>query len=364
VADAREVASESVVAVEGSERESPTVEVDEERLAIVVQGLIQASVEGSCSPGNGALAHRRHFSGGEFREGTGEKVRCSTVGNGSIHWTRSGASSEVVEERLEVGVNGRHESTLGTSPLASRSPDSVSDARALPPNATCDSIALIFHNSSDIIHFVERQATPMLLPILRSQQQGQLLAWMLDDPARECSLAELSRQLNIPAPSIHLEIERAEVTGVVTSRMVGRTRLVKANPASRLFAPLIELLVMSFGVPHRLRGALAPIPEISAAYIFGSWAARFQQVGGTRAIGDIDILILGSPDRDAVYQAVASVEPELGYPVQVTFRSSGWLDTASDSFRSTVASRPLVQILGADANATNAVAAATPSRAH
>jgi hypothetical protein len=204
----------------------------------------------------------------------------------------------------------------------------------------------------------------MLLPILRSQQQGQLLAWMLDDPARECSLAELSRQLNIPAPSIHREIERAEVTGVVTSRMVGRTRLVKANPASRLFAPLRELLVMSFGVPHRLRGALAPISEISAAYIFGSWAARFLQVGGARAIGDIDLLILGSPDRDAVYQAVASVEPELGYPVQVTFRSSDWLDTASDSFRSTVVSRPLLQILGADANATNAVAAATPSRAH
>jgi len=185
----------------------------------------------------------------------------------------------------------------------------------------------------------------MLLPILRSRQQGQLLAWILDDPERECSLTELSRQLKIPAPSVHREVERAEATGVVISRMVGRTRLVKANPASRFFAPLRELLVMSFGVPDRLHGALTGIPGISGAHIFGSWAARFLQVGGTRPIGDIDLLVLGSPNRDAVYQAVAEVAPDLGHPVQVTFRPGDWLATSSDSFRTTVASRPLLQIL-------------------
>jgi hypothetical protein len=215
-----------------------------------------------------------------------------------------------------------------------------------------------------IIHFVERSPAPPLLPILRSQQQAQLLTWLLDDPDREVSLADLSLQLEIPISSVHREVERAEKAGLVVSRRVGRTRLVRANANSPFVAPLRELLVKSFGVPARLGEALGNIQGAERAYIFGSWAARYLGVAGSRPVADVDVLVLGSPDRDAVYQAVTDVEPSLGYPVQVTLRGSDWLETASDSFHDTVVGRPLVQIVGDDGFLMNASAAEMHSVAH
>jgi predicted nucleotidyltransferase len=216
----------------------------------------------------------------------------------------------------------------------------------------------------DIIQFVERKPTPSLLPILRSQQQADLLTWLLDHVDRESSLVDLSAQLRIPLTSVHREIERAEQAGLLTSRRVGHTRLVRANSENPFVAPLRELLVMAFGPPVRLGKVLGAIDGVKAAYIFGSWAARYLGTIGARPVGDVDVLVLGSPDRDAVYQAVGAVSPELGYPVQVTLREANWLKEGSDSFHDTVLGRPLLQIVGGEDAAINESAAATQSDAH
>lgn len=204
------------------------------------------------------------------------------------------------------------------------------------------------HKMEDKIQFVDRNPAPPLLPILRSRQQAELLAWLLDDPEREASLGELSLRLDIPTSSVHREVGRAERAGLVVSRRVGRTRLVRVNKQSRLVAPLRELLLMTFGVPGRLRQVLGPIPGVESAYIFGSWAARYLDVIGSRPVGDIDVLVLGTPDRDEVYRAATGVDPEFGYPVQITIRSADWLEAGAGSFHDTVASRPLLQIVGAE----------------
>ena len=42
-----------------------------------------------------------------------------------------------------------------------------------------------------ILQFVDRSPPPSLLPILRSQQQGEILALLLGDPDLELSLTEI-----------------------------------------------------------------------------------------------------------------------------------------------------------------------------
>ena len=125
-----------------------------------------------------------------------------------------------------------------------------------------------------------------------------------------------------------------------------------------------QLLVMSFGVPERLASALSNVSGVQSAYIFGSWAARYLDVSGLRPVGDIDLLVLGDPDRDVVYNKITEVEPELGHPIQVTFRPGDWLESGTDSFHDTVVSRPLVQIVGVGERARNEAAAVTASVAH
>ena len=103
-------------------------------------------------------------------------------------------------------------------------------------------------------------------------------------------------------------MRRAEQAGLVTSRKLGNTRLVRANTESPYYGGLAEVLTRAFGVPAVIAEALAPVRGISAAYLYGSWAARHDGQTGPRPVGDIDVLILGEPDRDQLYEALSATK--------------------------------------------------------
>lgn len=195
-----------------------------------------------------------------------------------------------------------------------------------------------------ILLLVDRQSAPPLLPILRSQQQGEILALLLGDPELELSLTEIATRLGVPHPSVYREIQRAEQAGLVTSRKIGNTRLVRANISSPYYSGLAEVLTRAFGVPAVLAEVLRGVDGITAAYIYGSWAARHEGQAGQRPVGDIDVLILGEPDRDQIYAALSTAEQRLALPVQATIRDAAWLKSGSGSFHDTITSRPLVEL--------------------
>jgi DNA-binding transcriptional ArsR family regulator len=200
------------------------------------------------------------------------------------------------------------------------------------------------HKLSSTLHFMDRAPTPSLLPIFRSQQQAELLALLLGDPQLELSVSDLASQQSTPYASVHREIERAEAAGLVTSRKVGNTRLVRANSESPYFEGLAQVLTRAFGVPAVLAAALRPVDGITGAFVCGSWAARYLGTAGQRPVEDIDVLVLGGPDRDELYAAIEEVEPRLGRPVQVTIRHASWLEDGHGSFHDTVLSRPMVPV--------------------
>ncbi|MBO0836836.1 MAG: MarR family transcriptional regulator [Actinobacteria bacterium] len=191
---------------------------------------------------------------------------------------------------------------------------------------------------------MERRPAPSLLPIMRSQQQAEILALLLGDPDLELSLTEIAERTGAPSPSVFREIERAEQAGLLTTRRVGRTRLARANTASPYYAGLAEVLTRAFGVPAVLAEALKDVPGITAAYIYGSWAARHAGQTGQRPVGDIDVLVLGEPDRDQLYEALSNAERQLGRSVEPTIRGTEWLETGTGAFHDTVTSRPLLKL--------------------
>lgn len=196
---------------------------------------------------------------------------------------------------------------------------------------------------------MNRTPAPPLLPIFRSKQQAELLALLLGDPELELSLTDLAERTGIPHPSVYREVERAETAGLLMSRRVGRTRLVRANVESPYYEGLAEVLTRAFGVPDVLAHAVRGVEGIDEAYIFGSWAARHAGERGARPVGDIDLLVLGAVDRDVLYEAVHVAERRLGREIQVTVREPGWLEQGSGSFHDTVMSRPM---LGLDLGTT------------
>jgi len=191
---------------------------------------------------------------------------------------------------------------------------------------------------------MDRQPAQALLPILRSQQQGEILALLLGDPGLELSLTEIAARTGAPHPSVYREIQRAEQAGLVTTRKMGNVRLVRANTASPYYPGLADVLTRAFGVPAVLAEVLRPVGGIAAAYIYGSWAARHDGQAGQRPVGDIDVLVLGEPDRDRLYDALSTAEERLGRPIQATIREPTWLDSGTGAFHDTVVSRPLLKL--------------------
>ena len=185
---------------------------------------------------------------------------------------------------------------------------------------------------------------PPLLPILRSENQARLLTAILLSPEREFTLSELAKEVGVSLPTVTREIQRAEEAGLVFTRRVGRAKVVRADTDSVLSEPLTRLLLLSFGPVVVVAEELADIGGIEAAYIFGSWAARYVGQAGPSP-QDLDVLIIGTPDRDVVYAAADRIERRVGRPVQVTFRSLiRWNEPEEDSFLPEVRKRPLVPV--------------------
>jgi hypothetical protein len=195
-----------------------------------------------------------------------------------------------------------------------------------------------------MLHFVDRQPAPSLLPILRSQQQAEILVLVLGEPESEMTLTEIADRTGAPYASVHREIERGVAAGLLESRKIGNTRLVRANVDSPYFVGLADVLIKAFGPPGVIGDALAEIPGVEEAFIYGSWAANASGDASNRPVADIDLLLLGTSDRNQVYERMHTVEQRLGRPVQVTFRPSGWIDRGTGSFHSTVTGRPMVAV--------------------
>jgi predicted nucleotidyltransferase len=92
---------------------------------------------------------------------------------------------------------------------------------------------------------------------------------------------------------------------------------------------------------------LAAVDGIEAAYLFGSWAARYAGQEG-RAPADLDVLVIGKPDRDAMDDAAQRAGERVAREVNMTIRSSQWWRDGNDGFHAEVTGRPLITLLGAD----------------
>jgi DNA-binding transcriptional ArsR family regulator len=196
-----------------------------------------------------------------------------------------------------------------------------------------------------------RSDAPRLLPVLRSQHQAELLAMLLLHPEREYTIADLTQRLRIPQSTVSGEVRRLADAGILTVRPVGRSRLVRANASSRLVGPLTELVTLTYGPHVVIADEFADLQDVASVVIFGSWAARYQGQRGMPP-DDVDVLVVGAPDRIAMYGAAERAESRLGRPVNPTVCSPDQWAQPAEPFIVEVKSRPYVTVIDDAADAT------------
>lgn len=188
-----------------------------------------------------------------------------------------------------------------------------------------------------------RTSAPALLPLFRSDLQAEILARLLlvND---EVGISELARELNAQQSTVHREVSRLVVAGVLANHSIGRTRLVSANRANPAYEALLQLMQVVYGPAVLVRTALADIDGISEAFIYGSWAARATGTPGPPP-ADIDLIVVGSPDSDTLHHAMSEVETRLHREVNfIVITPTTWAARADDQFLAGVDSGAVVTV--------------------
>lgn len=176
-----------------------------------------------------------------------------------------------------------------------------------------------------------KTSPPNLLPIFRSDGQSRILARLFLHPDRRFSLSDLARETDLNPASVQREVTRLEAAGIVATTRVGTARIVHVDETSPIHDELSGLVVKTLGPPVVLAAALAELSGIERAFIFGSWASRMLgHVGAVPA--DIDLLVVGTPDRRALSAACARAGATLGREVQATVVAPGDWDPPRTGF--------------------------------
>lgn len=195
---------------------------------------------------------------------------------------------------------------------------------------------------STYIHDVTERR-PALLPLLRSANQLRLLAALLLAPERTWTITELARATGVPQPSVSREVARLGEAGVLRVRGSRNNRQVSADVDSVIFPELHSLMLKTVGPKPVLEVCLSEVGGIESAYIYGSWARRYEGEAGAPP-GDIDLLVVGRPQVDAVYDAAEKASARLSRQVNPTVLTTHEWESSGEGFIEQLRRSPLVSL--------------------
>ncbi len=188
-----------------------------------------------------------------------------------------------------------------------------------------------------------RTEASQLLPLFRSEGQGRLLARIYLEPDRPAPISQLARDLDLDAGGLTREATRLERAGLIRSQRIGRQRLLHPRTESVYYADLHALLLKAFGPATVIGPVLAQVPGIEQAVIFGSWAARYLGEPGAEP-GDVDVLVIGQPQRRSVTRATTALTERLGRDVNATIVSPERWKAGADGFIRQIKRSPTIAL--------------------
>jgi predicted nucleotidyltransferase len=188
------------------------------------------------------------------------------------------------------------------------------------------------------------ESAPTIFPLFRSRITTAVLTKTYVGDG-EYSVTELAGMAGTDTGTMAREVNRLESAGVVRSRSVGRTKLVRANQEAPFYQPLRDLVAIVLGPAEVLGEELRGLEGIRAAAIFGSWAARATGEAGPSPV-DIDLLVIGHPDRDELHDAVSRARERLGREVNPVVVAAQRWESEGDGFLSELRNRPMVALTG------------------
>jgi DNA-binding transcriptional ArsR family regulator len=188
------------------------------------------------------------------------------------------------------------------------------------------------------------RSAPALAPLFRSDQQLRILSVLFAESEDELSIHDLAERADVAQATASREVARLAEHGVVVTRSLGRNTLVRANWSLPWAKDLRSILVQTVGVLGQLADALHTIDGVEEAFIFGSWAARYQGEPGPPP-RDVDLLVVGDAALRTVRRACQPVQEMLRVEINpIVLSAKEWTATTPDPFVAQLKSQPLVPV--------------------
>lgn len=174
--------------------------------------------------------------------------------------------------------------------------------------------------------------------------RAELLRLLFADPTKEFHLRELCRLSNLSVGTIQQEVGKLTAAELLVARRDGNRLYYRANTQHPIFPELQGIALKTTGLREQLAEALAGIPDVELAFIFGSAAA-----GTTGAGSDVDLLVIGKAGLRALAPKLRPVTSRLGREINphiLTRETFAAKARAGDAFITNVLAAPKLWIIG------------------
>ena len=170
----------------------------------------------------------------------------------------------------------------------------------------------MFSDLSTIVLTMENNRS-ILDSLFKSKLRQRLLALFLTNPHDRYYVRQLHQMLDGSVGSLHRELIYLEHLGILNSDKVGNLKFYFANRDHALFEEISGITAKTVGVFGALREALGDLSGITAAFVYGSFAA-----GRETARSDIDLFVIGDIDHGALNKRLSDVEKALQREINYT----------------------------------------------
>ncbi len=182
------------------------------------------------------------------------------------------------------------------------------------------------------------------IDVIFPKVRAELVRLLFADPAKEFHLRELSRLSSLAIGTVQQEVVKLSSAELLTSRRDGNRLYYRANTGHPIFPDLQGIALKTTGLRDQLASALAGLPGVDLAFVFGS------QASGTAGAGsDVDLLVIGKVGLRVLAPRIRPLTSTLGREINLHVLSRETLASkteAGDAFIANVLAAPKLWIIG------------------
>lgn len=182
--------------------------------------------------------------------------------------------------------------------------------------------------------------------IIGSKSRVKLLTLFLLNPGEKFYVREIERLTGENINSIRRELKNLEAAGLLKSETAGNLKYYTVNQDMNIYPELRDMFLKTEGAARILTGGLSALGNVRTAFIYGSFARGEAGPGS-----DIDIIIIGTVDEDALIMAVREIEKRLKREVNYVLLTPGEYNSRKkkkDPFMINVLKEEKIMLAGED----------------